>query len=378
MFLVFRDLFTDRNDYKLFKITVYVAISNIVAILWDIYGLKVEITPFYLSAKFFFVLAPSIIFLNQKLNHEVKCLLVASIYYLYCYYNCIYVSYTYFTAYIQFFALCVFVLNFRPLVFLFSHLIGLSLYLLTLTGLKDQFSPSEYMAQLELINGAVIPAIAISFLIYFYIRHKEQEELIKSSFFRRVGQDVGFILHEIKQPMKSLQSEKSEKNLEEINELLEVSNILWPGKETSFIKETEFDLKELIDSLLEKYKQYSDYINVNIDTIDNVFIVKSNKSILKIVIKNILKNALEEAAGNDCEMNYINICKAKGSNGIVFSNNIRKKVNIKKIQEAGYSTKSNISNRGIGLYICKNLISKLGHKLNITSEKKEFRITITF
>ena len=137
-------------------------------------------------------------------------------------------------------------------------------------------------------------------------------------------------------------------------------------------------LQESVDSLLDKYREYTNYINVNIDSFDNEFIVKSNKPILNIVIKNILKNALEEVAENDSKMNYIKIGKAQGNKGIIFSNNIKKKVKVKQVQEAGYSTKSNISNRGIGLYICKNLIAKTGHKLNIESDKKEFRVSIIF
>ena len=64
-------------------------------------------------------------------------------------------------------------------------------------------------------------------------------------------------------------------------------------------------------------------------------------------------------------------------NGIGVSQNDLKRVFDKSF--TGENGRKMRNSTGFGLYICKKLIDKLGHKINATSEEnKYFEITITF
>jgi len=73
----------NADNYRLFKVTFFVAISNALAMLWDIYGLRVDVNVTYLCIKVFFLLAPTAVTL---INSNKKSLVHGTIAILYFFY----------------------------------------------------------------------------------------------------------------------------------------------------------------------------------------------------------------------------------------------------------------------------------------------------
>ncbi len=368
--------YLEPEEARLFKVIMAIALTLLLVIIWDIVGIKVEVTAFYIIQKAIFIFGPMLVFFIPRLNYKVKHTIIACLYYLYAYINSIYVDSSYFTAFIQFYLGCVFILRYNTLGFAISHAVGFILYFLVLIDQQSKLSMVEFDQMAKMMNGAVYPIFFITVMIYFYIRRKEADDQVKSEFFRQVGQNVGFILHEIKQPLKQLQFAQNDQTLTEVNELLETANILWPSGKSSNAVKVDLNIREVINGIISEFDSYTKFLNIEISVFEEDHFIRSNRAILRIIIKNIIKNALEEIAGNEGE-NYLKI-KLHSDHSIVIKNNISKKVNINKVFDAGYSTKRHVANKGLGLYICKNLSDKIGTKLSAYSNKSEFVVKIKF
>lgn len=366
--------YLDQQEVKTFKFTLAISLTLIVVIFWDILGMKIEVDSFYILQKSFFIFGPLLVFFIPRLSDQAKHIIIACLYYLYSYINSVYVDKSYFTAFIQFYFGSVFIFRYKTIGFAFTHIVGIVLYAMVLLDLESKLPKEEFVSLVQLMNGALFPIYFITILIYFNIRKKETEDAVKSEFFKQVGQNVGFILHEIKQPLQKLQFNHNDRTILEVNELLETANILWPSGENKKAVLTRVDVKEIIDSILKEFESYLKYINIKISLFHDELSVKSNRAILRIVLKNIIKNALEEMAGKDGE-NYLKI-KLHSDNSLLFKNNIDEKVNVTQVFDAGYSTKSHIANKGLGLYICKNLSEKIGIKLSAFSTDSEFQVKL--
>jgi len=367
----------NADNYRLFKVTFFIAISNALAMLCDIYGLRVDVNVTYLCIKVFFLLAPTAVTLINSNKKSLVHGTIAILYFFYSYYNTVYVNYSYYTAFIQFFFGCVFFLRYSVRGFVLSHITGIVLFTYAVTLQKSYLTASEYTQRAQIMNGAILPVFGVSILIFFYIKRKEELDRIKSVFFQKIGLDVGFILHEIKQPLMQIQSEYKGQSLEDLNELLETANIMWPGETlSSRVIINEVNIKEVINLTLQKYEEYLNLISVKIETITEDLVVNANRSFLKIVFKNIIKNAIEEFIENERD-NYLRIEKLDDGS-VSFTNSTRKKVNVKKVFDAGHSGKKSVSNRGLGLYISRELCQKMNVKLNAESTSKEFKITLSF
>lgn len=259
--------------------------------------------------------------------------------------------------------------------FFLSHGIGVGFYLYTQWALKDFISESLYRAEIQRMNIATVPIFIISILVYFYIRRQELEAEAKSVFFENIGKNVGFILHEIKQPLKKLQNQES--SADEIHELLETASIMWPSK--SQVKKAELEeilLKEKVEKVLADFAPYLDYINVELEQKNLDQRVNGVKPFFRIILKNLIKNALEEIQQQE-EMGKLAI-SFNEKNQLIIENTATKKKNTSLLLTAGESTKSNQTNRGLGLYISKKLCDKMNAKLSLNSTNTHFRAVIEF
>ncbi|MEC7276941.1 MAG: HAMP domain-containing sensor histidine kinase [Bdellovibrionota bacterium] len=371
----FNSLYLDQESRKPFKVTLFVALSNILAMTWDLFGLKTEPSLSYLSLKIFFLLTPSLLFFvfKEQSASSKRNTLVAITYYAYCLYNTAYVDQSYYTSFMQFFFGQVYFLRFSTRDFFIAHGVGLSFYTLALLKLKSTIPAEDYAFQLQLMNGATLPIFGISVLIFFYIKRQEGAERAKSVFFETIGRDVGFILHEIKQPLLKISSQKEDQNIEDLNELLETANIMWPSQ-TSEVHLESVPLKELCDDILNDLKRYTDHMELTIENQIPPLSVTAKRSFLKIILKNLLKNAIEEAAKHQghIKLSFEDPLK------FIMTNTIESQVNTRHILKAGVSYKSGAMNRGLGLYISKQLCEKMQAKLSVSATKNHFKATLTF
>ncbi len=356
--------------------------------VWDVLGLGAELTLSYLSMKALFIISPILCVYLYKVIPSFRNLaqpIIAIIYFLYCYYYTANLNYSYYTAFIQFFMGIVVFFRFSKKSFLISYGIGLILVYCAVQSLQGGRSVADFVELSEIIYGAILPIYFISFVVFFTIKNAELEDDMKSLFFQEIGKNVGFLIHEIKQPIKELMNttNPNSESVESLNELLETANIIWPSQDQSAVLHTgDVQTNDLISEVLNSYKKYLNYIDVEIIVDPQIPKLYTNKAILKIIIKNIIKNALEEIVNDDLKNSVIKISFTRNQKNLYFviSNSIKvgKKVPLKKIFDAGFSGKNGAANKGIGLFITKQLAQRITCSLEATQTHDTFSMELSF
>lgn len=377
----------EQRDYsRLLKVLTFVAISNTLVIFWDINGLSADPTPLYFSIKAFFILTPfalAHIYKQVKSVREFIQPLICLIFFSYGYYYTSTIHYSYYTSFIQFFFGCVFLMSFSLRTFIFCYLVGIILFHLSVQAQQATLDPAAFAARSADMWGAILPAYFISLFAFFYIKNRERQDETKSLFFEKIGQDVGFLIHEFKRPINELAFKSDENYSDRLYELLETANLMWPSRQfTQEIKMREVDLKSELTNILDQYEIYIKSLNITVHLPSSLPVIKSNRTMLNLIFKNLIKNAIEELKHDEIKDKVLKI-ESKSTETdlkIVVSNTKRKheKIKIKNIFDAGYSTKNSISNKGIGLYICKQLAERLSCPMNATSSRDHFSIELAY
>lgn len=157
--------------------------------------------------------------------------------------------------------------------------------------------------------------------------------------------------------------------LEIIDDILKISRLDESNYEKDFI---EVDIKEVVNSTIEKYQNISDKKNLTIKTDIESFRIKTSKSLFYDLISNIYENAIkynkvngEIAFTYDIRANtYYLIIKDTGI-GIA-------KADIPRIFERFYvvdkARKRNQKSTGLGLSIVKHIINYLEYDIKVESE----------
>jgi len=133
----------------------------------------------------------------------------------------------------------------------------------------------------------------------------------------------------------------------------------------SIEKET-FNIKETIEYEIDKLKEKLEKINLKSDLIDAEVIF--NKQALLQIISIILENSIEELANKENKKIEIKIVKKDNNVTLIIKDNGSGIKEIDKIFEPYYSTK-NKNERGLGLFIVKSLVDKLGAKIEAYNDK---------
>lgn len=107
-------------------------------------------------------------------------------------------------------------------------------------------------------------------------------------------------------------------------------------------------------------------------------VIKKNRQVVRLMIKNLIKNAIE--ANAETMENKSILLKMADDKTLEILNTLIKgaKINLKKIFNAGFSQKTNLSNRGLGLYIVSELAYKNNIKMNVTQTKEKFIFKLSF
>lgn len=376
----------DENQYRrVQKIVFFITISNSLVIFWDLFGLNQLATPAYIFSKIFFLGTPLLLlgfYKKIKDGHLWIEMLLAIIYFGYSGYYMATVHYSYYTAFMQFCIGLIVFLHFSVKTFLIAYGLGTIFFIFSIQHLATTMEPSRFQFLKPEIIGALLPLLFVSILIFLFIRKKELNERNKDLFFKRIGESVGFLLHEIKQPLRSIQQSPGNEKVEEIEELLLISDLMWPtenSKNEVHFKNHHF--KDILQQQISEYQSAIKGLKIQIETHlnnDDSFILKTNRNILRIILKNILKNAIEELANLEIEKRIISI--ERNQNTLIIKNhkNPKQKISSRDLYKPGYSTKSGVTNKGIGLYICKELAEKINVEIDIKADGHEFRVNLSF
>ncbi len=209
------------------------------------------------------------------------------------------------------------------------------------------------------------------------------------------------ISHDISAPLKSIKGlvqlstldpdpsyqesyiTKISKSIERLEEF--VKDVLSYSRNSRLeVNKIQFDLKELIDEILESlsYAEGYQHIRFQID-IDKNFKLNSDRLRVKIILNNLISNAIKFSQKEDGVQSEIHISARKTTN----SYEIKVRDNgmgiapeyLEKIFNMFYRATSNVEGSGLGLYIAQNATSKLKGTITVKSELNvgtEFTIII--
>lgn len=386
MITITESLYLKKEFSKILKLIIFITISNCFIIIWDINGLGAELTPLYILMKLLFNISPFLVLYTYKIGPRSRSLtqsIISIIYFLYCYYYTSTLHHSYYTAFLQFFIGIVFFFRFSKKSFIMTYGIGLFLVYLSIQSYSNILNVADFEELTRNVYGAVLPIYLFCFLVFFSFKKFEVQDEMKSLFFQEIGKNVGFLMHEIKQPLKEIMNSSSSDSVENLSELLETANLIWPSQDQSNeVQLQEVEFSETFNEVLKNYSKYLSYIDVKIEVDPNIPTLTTNRNILKIILKNLLKNALEEIVNDDIKNAVIEIKYSKDQKHqyIIMENSIipNKKIPVGKIFEAGFSSKDGAANKGIGLFITRQLAQKISCSVAASQSGDKFQVKLSF
>ena len=202
-------------------------------------------------------------------------------------------------------------------------------------------------------------------------------------------------IHEVKIPLSSLSlmchnhhNEIDKKYLNQINKLDNyVDQVLYyvrsnDAEKDFLIKKT--NLEKVINSVMIKNKDeiLLNNITVNVENL-NVFVYTDTKWLI-FIINQILNNSIKYKKKNGNSLIKIYATEEKDLvNLFIYDNGIGiNKSDITRVFDktfTGENGRKDANSTGMGLYIVKKLIDKLGHKISVSSKENEYtEVKITF
>lgn len=202
-------------------------------------------------------------------------------------------------------------------------------------------------------------------------------------------------IHEVKIPLSSLSlmchnhhNEIDKKYLNQINKLDNyVDQVLYyvrsnDAEKDFLIKKT--NLEKVINSVMIKNKDeiLLNNITVNVENL-NIFVYTDTKWLI-FIINQILNNSIKYKKKNGNSLIKIYATEEKDLvNLFIYDNGIGiNKSDITRVFDktfTGENGRKDANSTGMGLYIVKKLIGKLGHKISISSKENEYtEVKITF
>lgn len=374
----------NTNEYEQ---RTYFVISLLVASVayYDLLVVKIPPTPSYFLTRLAFILLPYLyahFFKNSKFgqfNNE---------FFMFNYFNYSF-FYSYFYDYAYIIAFAQFALGMAGLITISRRLYNYLIFygvVLTYTAIysspKFDNHPSNYDIQAVYANS-----MFYVFLVSYFVYHRsikvreeaQQQELV----FADIGKKLSVVLHELQGSLRNISNTAfapdTSKDLQDIQEISRLINVLTSSSQPTH--KTEFKASKLIDETLEQHFAYTEHYNIQVssnllhDDIDN------DPLAFKIIVKNIIKNAIEATVELPEQQRKIDLFMQDSAddnklNLIIqnsFAGNIK---NINEIKKPFVTTKKNITNRGLGLYIIDILAKSADIELCIKAEANTFSVSL--
>ncbi|MBZ9607828.1 sensor histidine kinase [Clostridium estertheticum] len=213
-------------------------------------------------------------------------------------------------------------------------------------------------------------------------------------------ENVDFInswVHEIKTPISACRlviensmyksKEETLSNLEDEIDHIEnyVEQALYYSRLDSFSKDyliNEINMHSLIVGVVKKHAKEFIGKKIKIELSDLEFTIDSDKKWLFFILDQILSNSLKYTT-SDGLIKISGVLKHNEKQLIIQDNGIGiKSEDINRVFDkgfTGYNGRDDFKATGMGLYLSKNLATKLGHHITIESKHSEFtRVTVHF
>jgi signal transduction histidine kinase len=278
------------------------------------------------------------------------------------------------------------------------HFIFLILSLLVIfSSILTYFLGNRFIQDPLLVALLVLLLVAVLF-IFGFILIQGFEKLAEAN--RLKSEFVGIVSHQLRTPLSNFRwclelmmsgrinpvsqkqleyfqilRENSERMQELIKDLLIISKLETAGLPLKF---SNFSLKELLESLVEEFRSYAKASNLEIELkINNSQLknIKSDPEKLKIVVENLLDNAIRYSQKKGkvkilTEKRKENLYFQIDDEGIGIPKEDQKFI-FQKFFRAKNATITQAGGTGLGLYISKEIIKKLKGKIGFKSQEQK-------
>lgn len=258
-----------------------------------------------------------------------------------------------------------------------------------LNHLSQKYLLVELMEHPTFLEGELLYQILLE-------TDKDMNEHIKT-YERKLKQFKEYLemwVHEVKTPLARsflLLPKEEKKNLKELEKALteienNVDQVLYYAR--SEVTEKDYyihptNLQTVVNKVIVKNQDSFIYGKVQLELKDLDVEVNTDAKWLAFILNQLIQNSLKYRKEKDTK---IVISKEESEKGIylsVWDNGIGiKQSELPKVFDqsfTGSNGRIGKASTGMGLYICKNLCEKLGHKIMITSKENEYtKVTIVF
>ncbi len=263
--------------------------------------------------------------------------------------------------------------------------------------LKTLMFASILILFLMLVSIYFSKIIQGKFRKYQYEKTKQQNIIAQQAKMIAMGEMVGHIAHQWRQPLSSISTSatgmKLQKELNILEDVFLIQGLDQINKSVQYLSETiddfrnfynpnknksEFKILDTIDKVINLIN--SQFMSNGIKIItsgDNLKINTYENELIQIII-NLLNNARDELIKKDTEYEkliFINVLKEEKNIVIEIKDNangIPEKIK-NKIFNAYFTTKKDTQGTGIGLYMSRQIVENMDGKIEVSNDNYEFK-----
>ncbi|WP_431197053.1 sensor histidine kinase [Tenacibaculum mesophilum] len=268
-------------------------------------------------------------------------------------------------------------------------------------ALQEEELKRQAVVQKSLVIGASGLLVFLGFLGYFYRELKSKNRFItqqkeelnvanktKDYLFSVVSHDLRSPINTIKRQHEKLKRQLKNKEYDVVSETTNnaialtestshlLNNVLhWSLEQNNQLsfKAEEYPLKPLVEQAVYNFEEIAEAKNIALTTmLEATILVKADKESLKIVLRNLLDNALKYTGENGkIEVKTYNDSKEFSTIEVKdtgFGISEEKLAKIKRLEDLSIDKINRSEGVGLGMLLCQTLIKKNNGKLLIDSE----------
>lgn len=377
-----------NNIWKPFFVTLLAAfIFMSLVLFWDYYALKADVFHWsYILVKGITIgscLLMGIWVYRHKAIPSIFLDIFGFLFYAYSFYGMACIDMTYSYSFIEAFFVIAFVV--KPKRFRFYLVLSMGV-LMSFGGFYFAKEPIFVAAGESYKSHAMTITylcLAIAIVSYEMITHYNEKFMALNAKFALIGKQSSFLMHEIKNPLNRVvansQNDFSSDIMDDIRKDSQKISGLVASIETLIhdparLTKTfsKFDLDEIRTMLTQDYGSYMNSMNIDYDFSELQGAFYGNKYLIYQLVKNLMMNAIEAIGYRKDERSKILIrvlrkpklltIKMENTNSTIAPKDIH------QIFDPHFTTKTNPTNKGLGLALGKNIVEAHHGKIIVTSK----------
>lgn len=350
-------------------------------IIWDHFALKVPYTVSYFAMKLpllFFLVWP----VESKIQTVVRYRHALFFFFaiVYSTIGMIYIHPSYYFAFLQFYFASAVFCPFGSPGYRATFFIGIFMFALSLFLSRELDYVKEGMTAKPDIAMAMIMVFFASWALMNIVAKMRAKTTLIREQFASLGKSSSFLVHEIKSPLERVrQSAKNHqvpaeflREFERLYSVLTTVEIL-AFKKSKTPKQENVLLLPKIEAVADNLKPLIENWQISLKVqIPPAQALLANSNMLELLLKNLLKNSIEAVVALPIDQRTISISSVDGRFSVVNPYRSSAPLDARRLVEPGFTTKSNLTNQGIGLTLCKEVCELMGWKLDLKITDGQF------